>query len=56
MLASDGFDIKRGSGHPRSAGPNLRVLGRYVRERAALSLMRALRRMTPVRAQRIEAR
>ena len=53
MFASDGVDIKPGSGHQRSAGPNLRVLGCYVRARAALSLVRALRTMRWVPAQRI---
>src|SRR3954453_11647382 len=56
MFASDGFDVSPGSGHPRSAGTNSRVLGRYVREGKALSLMQALRKMTLMPAQRIEAR
>jgi N-acyl-D-aspartate/D-glutamate deacylase len=56
MFASDGFDIRPGSGHPRSASTNSRVLGRYVREQKALSLMQALRKMTLMPAQRIEAR
>jgi dihydroorotase len=56
MFASDGFDVKPGSGHPRSAGTNSRVLGRYVREDAALSLMQALHKMTLMPALRIEAR
>jgi len=55
MFASDGFDVKPGSGHPRSAGTNSRVLGRYVRE-GALPLMQALRKMTLMPAQRIEGR
>jgi N-acyl-D-aspartate/D-glutamate deacylase len=56
MFASDGFDLKPGIGHPRSAGTNSRVLGRYVREGAALPLMQALRKMTLMPAQRIEGR
>jgi dihydroorotase len=56
MFASDGFDVKPGNGHPRSAGTNSRVLSRYVREQKALSLMDALRKMTLMPAQRIEAR
>jgi N-acyl-D-aspartate/D-glutamate deacylase len=56
MFASDGFDVKPGNGHPRSAGTNSRVLSRYVREQNALSLMDALRKMTLMPAQRIEAR
>lgn len=56
IFASDGFDIRPGAGHPRSASTNSRVLGRYVREQKALSLMQALRKMTLMPAQRIEAR
>jgi N-acyl-D-aspartate/D-glutamate deacylase len=56
MFASDGFDVKAGNGHPRSAGTNSRVLGRYVREQNALPLMQALRKMTLMPASRIEAR
>ena len=56
MFASDGFDVKAGNGHPRSAGTNSRVLGRYVREQNALPLMQALRKMTLMPARRIEAR
>jgi dihydroorotase len=56
MFASDGFDIRPGAGHPRSASTNSRVLGRYVREQKALSLMQALRKMTLMPAQRIQAR
>jgi N-acyl-D-aspartate/D-glutamate deacylase len=56
MFASDGFDIRPGAGHPRSASTNSRVLGRYVREQSALSLMQALRKMTLMPAQRLESR
>jgi hypothetical protein len=56
MFASDGFDIRPHAGHPRSASTNSRVLGRYVREQKALSLMQALRKMTLMPAQRIQAR
>ena len=55
MIASDGFDVDPPS-HPRSAGTYSRVLGRYVREEGALSLMEALRKMTLMPAQRLEAR
>ena len=51
MIASDGI-----SGHPRSAGTFARVLGRYVREEKALSLMNAIRKMTFMPAQRLEQR
>src|SRR6185437_10407200 len=52
MIASDGL-IAKGKGHPRGAGTYARVLGRYVREQRALSLMEALRKMTILPAQRI---
>ena len=51
MIASDGL-IDHGKGHPRGAGTYSRVLGRYVREQRALSLMEALRKMTILPAQR----
>lgn len=44
------------AGHPRSAGSFARVLGKYVREAKALSLMEALRKMTLLPAQRLERR
>jgi N-acyl-D-aspartate/D-glutamate deacylase len=56
LIASDGFDVYPRSGHPRSAGTYSRVLGRYVREQAALPLAEALRKMTLMPAQRLEAR
>ena len=55
MIASDGF-IRNGKGHPRTSGCYSRVLGRYVREERALSLMDALRKMTVMPAQRLEHR
>jgi N-acyl-D-aspartate/D-glutamate deacylase len=54
MIASDGR-ITNGKGHPRSAGAFARVLGVYVREQRALSLMDAIRKMTLMPAQRLEA-
>jgi N-acyl-D-aspartate/D-glutamate deacylase len=53
MVASDGL-ITEGKGHPRGAGTFTRVLGRYVRDQKALSLMDALRKMTILPAQRLE--
>jgi N-acyl-D-aspartate/D-glutamate deacylase len=54
MIASDGgFD--NGKGHPRSAGTYARVLGKYVREDKALSLMDAIRKSSLMPAQRLEA-
>jgi len=55
MIASDGF-IENGRGHPRTSGSYSKVLGKYVREESALSLMDALRKMTLMPAQRLEAR
>ena len=55
MIASDGI-LSNGKGHPRTAGTYTRVLGKYVRERGALSLMDALRKMTLMPAQRLEHR
>lgn len=55
MIASDGI-LNNGKGHPRTAGTYTRVLGKYVRERGALSLMDAIRKMTLMPAQRLERR
>jgi N-acyl-D-aspartate/D-glutamate deacylase len=54
MIASDGR-LVQGKGHPRSAGTFARVLGVYVREQKLISLTEALRRMTLMPAQRLEA-
>jgi N-acyl-D-aspartate/D-glutamate deacylase len=45
MIASDGI-LDHGKGHPRAAGTYARVLGVYVREQHALSLMDAIRKMS----------
>jgi len=49
MIASDGAP-----GHPRNAGTYSRVLAQYVREKKALTLMEALRKMTLMPAQMLE--
>ena len=54
IAASDGIPFSEGRAHPRGAGTFARILGHYVRERGALSLMDALRKMTLLPAQRIE--
>ena len=54
MVASDGL-INNGKGHPRGAGTFARVLGYYVREQKTVSLMDALRKMSLLPAQRLEA-
>ena len=52
MVASDGSVVRLGEGqpHPRSYGNNVRVLGRYVRERKTLTLAEAVRKMTALPA------
>jgi dihydroorotase len=55
MVASDGVPITGPKIHPRGQGTYSRVLGHYVREQHALTLMDALRKMTLLPAQRLEA-
>jgi dihydroorotase len=55
MIASDGF-IENGRGHPRTSGTYAKVLGKYVRDEKALTLMDALRKMTIMPARRLEPR
>ena len=55
MIASDG-QLFGDKGHPRTSGTYARILGNYVREKKALTLMEALRKMTLMPAQRLEAR
>jgi N-acyl-D-aspartate/D-glutamate deacylase len=55
MIASDGF-IEHGRGHPRTSGTFAKVLGQYVRDEHAVTLMDALRRMTLEPARRLERR
>ncbi len=52
MIASDGI-MDNGKGHPRAAGTYARVLGRYVREEHAVTLMEALAKMTSMPAERL---
>lgn len=56
MIASDGFDVIEGEGHPRSAGTFSRILAKYVREEKSLTLMDAIRKMTIMPAMRLEGR
>jgi len=51
-FATDGAS-RRGSPHPRGLGTFPRVLGRYVRERKALTLEQAVRKMSALPASRI---
>jgi dihydroorotase/N-acyl-D-amino-acid deacylase len=59
MVASDGDlpraigDVRSGVPHPRSYGTFPRVLGHYVRERKALKLEEAVRKMTSFPAKRL---
>jgi N-acyl-D-aspartate/D-glutamate deacylase len=54
MIASDGI-IENGKGHPRGAGTFARVLGRYVRDEKALTLMDAVRKSSLMPARRLES-
>ncbi len=56
MIASDGSDLPGGQGHPRSAGAYARILAHYVRDRQALSLEEAVRKMALLPARRLEGR
>jgi Amidohydrolase family len=49
MIASDGLE-----GHPRNAGTYSRVLAQYVREKGAITLMDALRKMALMPAEMLE--
>jgi dihydroorotase len=49
------MDIENRYSHPRSAGSFARVLGHYVRETGALTLSQAIRKMSLMPAQRLEA-
>ncbi len=55
IIASDAY-WQSGTGHPRTTGTFSKVLGRYVRDAHSLSLMEAIRKMTLLPAQRLEAR
>jgi N-acyl-D-aspartate/D-glutamate deacylase len=55
MIASDAY-WENGTGHPRTTGTFSKILGRYVREAHSLGLMDAIRKMTLMPAQRLEAR
>lgn len=55
MIASDGMVYdENGRAHPRGAGTFSRVLGYYVREKGALSLMDAIGKMSYLPAKRLE--
>jgi len=54
MIASDGI-LEEGVGHPRAAGTYARMLGKYVREEKAMSLMDVIRKSSLMPAQRLES-
>ncbi len=54
IIASDAIVYINGKGHPRATGTFARVLGVYVREKHALTLMDALGKMTYLPAHRLE--
>jgi hypothetical protein len=55
MIASDAVVYIEGKGHPRASGTFARVLGVYVRQKHALTLMDAIGKMTYLPAHRLEA-
>jgi len=55
IIASDAY-WQGVTGHPRTTGTFSKVLGRYARDGRSLSLMEAIRKMTLMPAQRLEAR
>jgi hypothetical protein len=56
MIASDGFDLPGGQGHPRSSGTYAKILARYVRDQKSIPLVDAVRKMSLMPAQRLEKR
>jgi len=56
MIGSDAILNPGNNNHPRASGAFSRTLAVYVRERGTLSLMEAIRRMTLLPAQTLEAR
>ncbi len=54
IAASDGIPFLHVAVHPRGAGTFSRILGRYSRDRGALSLLDALAKMTLLPARRVE--
>ncbi len=55
IIGSDAY-WQDGTGHPRTTGTFSRVLGRYARDAHSITLMDAIRKMTLMPAQRLEAR
>jgi len=56
MIGSDAILNPGNNNHPRASGTFARTLGVYVRERGTLTLMEAIRKMTLLPAQLLEAR
>jgi dihydroorotase len=54
IVASDAGTLRDRYEHPRTAGTNARILGHFVREKGAISLMDAIRKMSLLPAQRLE--
>jgi hypothetical protein len=54
IIASDAGTLRDRFEHPRTAGTFSRVLGHFVREKKALTLMEAIRKMTLLPAQRLQ--
>jgi N-acyl-D-aspartate/D-glutamate deacylase len=53
-IASDGY-LEASKGHPRTAGCYTRILGQYVRDSGAITLMDAIRKSSLMPAQRLES-
>lgn len=56
MVISDGLIFPELIGHPRSTGTSARTVGRLARDEGLLTMMDAIRKMTLLPAQRLEAR
>lgn len=56
MVISDGLIFPELIGHPRSTGTSARTVGRLARDEGLLTMMEAIRKMTLLPAQRLEAR
>jgi len=54
IVASDAGSLRDRYEHPRTAGTFARILGHFVREKRAISLMDAIRKMSLLPAQRLE--
>ena len=54
-IATDGW-LKDSKGHPRTSGSYAKILGEFVRQKKAMTLMDAIRKSSLMPAQRLEQR